>query len=132
MKWKALKIGLCVAFSIIFFWGLLAPVSAGPNKGGPDMPISLINTEEYVVKVDVASDTGGVINTIPEEDEVVAVPVKMYATDTTGAGSGLGIYEFHNVIYYDPSELTYNGFSSEAWNTDSMDVARLGIRTAWM
>ncbi len=122
MLWKALKTGLYVAFLIIFLSGFLAQAPAGPNKGGTGIPISLINTEEYVFKVDVASDTGGVINTIPPADEVVAVPIGMYATDTTGAGAGLSIYEFQNVIYYDPEELTYNGYGSEVWNTDSMDV----------
>lgn len=121
MQRNATKALICICLMLLFIYGLTPKVQAGKGTGAGPIAL-LVNTQEYDIRVDISFDTAGIIFTVPPADDTAWVPVSMYATDTDG-DSGLYVYEIHNTIYYDNTEMYYVGYAVEDWDDNYFTVS---------
>lgn len=120
MKYLTKGIWPLVALALIMLVASTNVALAGGGDGS--MSISLGNTANYYIGMDILADTGGIRYTTTL-DTIISVPVKMFAWDI-GEYEGLSMRAFDNHIYYDSTELLFLEVYSESdvWNPDSIYV----------
>ncbi|MBU1318523.1 MAG: T9SS type A sorting domain-containing protein [candidate division Zixibacteria bacterium] len=122
MKRNTVTIALMIVVVSLIMVSAFTNLLAGDKGGGILPPLyPCENTSSYIIKVDICSDTGGIVETMNTAFTQVSVSVQMYGMNTApDPDTSLILERFQNRIQFNNTELEFVGIVGVTWEQDSL------------